>query len=869
MAELPTGTITFLFTDIEGSTGLLRRLGRRYDGVLDDHGRILREAIAAGGGVEVDTEGDAYFAVFTTAASGAQAAVQAQRALASHEWPDGEDVRVRMGLHTGEGRLGGDNYVGLDVHLAARIASAGHGGQVLLSSATTALLGSGLPEGTALRDLGLHRLKDIEEPHQLHQLVITGLPAEFPPPKTLDARLTNLLPRRTSFVGREGERAQVSELLATSRLLTLTGPGGTGKTRLALESGEALLDRFVDGVFLVDLSPITDPSLVPSAVAEALKVRGEPNRPIVESLADHLADRELLLVLDNFEQVADAAPVVQQLLDAAPQLQVLVTSRVPLHLYGEREFPVPPLALPDPRHPPGPDALTQFEAVALFIDRATAVKPSFRVTNENAPAVAEITARLEGLPLAIELAASRVKLLSPEAMLARLGQRLPLLTGGARDLPERQRTLRGAIEWSHDLLDEAERRLFARLAAFAGGWTLEAAEAVCGDGLDVLDGLGSLVDKSLIRGDDEDGEPRFDMLETIREYAAERLATSEEEADIRRRHAELFRSLAEEAGPALGAEDPISWLERLDRDNDNLRAALGWAIRAGEAEIGLRLAAPIWRFWLHRGLLAEGRAWLERLLALPSAQGRSPVRGWALEALGGLTYWQNDYAPTRAAYDEAESIAREIEDNSLLARVLWDQSYMAGIDSDWVRAEAALREALAAAEEAGDRMTAALVSGDIGFLIGRVDPEAAIEPLREGVALMEELGMTGMLPDSLGGLGIMELKAGKTDEARVHIRRALELAAAAGSEVGIGQMLWGVALVALAQGRPERAARLMGYRARIMETLSGGPPPELMALYGDPEGDARAALGKEAFEREFAEGRVMDPQQALAYALED
>jgi class 3 adenylate cyclase len=468
MAGLPTGTVTFLFSDIEGSTRLLQTLGDRYVAVLDEHAAILRRAVAGAGGVEVSTEGDSFFVAFASPQAAVRAAVATQRGLAAHDWPPGRPVRVRMGLHTGEGVLGGDNYVGLDVHRAARIAGAAHGGQVLVSDATRALVDHGLPDGASLRDLGEHRLKDIALPERLHDLVIEGLRADFPPPRTLDARRDNLPVQLTSFVGRNEEIAEVRRLLGRTRLLTLSGPGGVGKTRLALQVAAELLAGFGDGAFFVDLSSVTDPALVPSVVAQVLGVPEVAGRPILEAVRDRLRNQELLLVVDNFEQVVEAAPLLEELLTAAPALKVLVTSRVVLSLRGEQEYVVPPLELPDPERLPDLPALGRVEAVRLFTERAQAVRPGFRLTEENAPAVAEICARLDGLPLAIELAATRTQVLSPEQLLARLQQRLALLTSGARTLPERQRTLRAAIAWSYDLLEAAERRLLARLSVFSG-----------------------------------------------------------------------------------------------------------------------------------------------------------------------------------------------------------------------------------------------------------------------------------------------------------------------------------------------------------------------------------------------------------------
>lgn len=719
MPDLPTGTVTFMFTDIEGSTRLLQRVGKAYPDLLATHHRILRDAIAAGSGVEVQTEGDAFFASFPTPAGGLRAAAQAQRVLSSQGWPEGIVVRVRMGVHTGEGVLSGGQYVGLDVHRTARIAAAAHGGQVLLSDATRALVEHALPGGIDLRDLGRHRMKDIEQPEHLHQLLIEGVPDVFPPIRTLDARRTNLPLQRTSFLGREHEVREITALLEEARLLTLTGPGGIGKTRLALKIAADQLGRFADGVYLADLSPITNASLVPEAIATALVVREQPGRDIVDSLADHFRDLELLLVLDNVEQVVDAASTFGRLIDAAPRLTVLATSRVPLHITGEQEFPVPPLALPDPTGTSDLESLARSEAVALFMDRAAAVRPGMRLTADNAPTVAQIAIKLEGIPLAIELAASRAKLLGPDAILARLGSRLGLLTTGASDLPERQRTLRGAIEWSHDLLDAGHQRLFARLGTFNGGWTLDAAEVICapGLGLEVVDGLTTLVDHSLVRpGAAENGDARFTMLETIREFAIERLELSGDGDELRRRHAEHFRNLAEESEGQLTREDRIVWLARLEAENDNLRAALDWAERTGDAGTGLRTAAAIWRFWQQRGRLSEGRGRLERLLAMPTATARSSLRTRALGALGGIAYWQNDNAMTRAAYEEAVGIAREMGDPRLLASALLDLSFIPFMEHDTDRAESILREGLAIAQGAGDRLLTADFLDSIGFL---------------------------------------------------------------------------------------------------------------------------------------------------------
>jgi predicted ATPase/class 3 adenylate cyclase len=615
--NLPLGTVTFLFTDIEGSTQLLRALGEDYRDVLERHATIVRQALAEHDGVEVGTEGDAFFAVFQSAPNAVAAAVSIQRSLAQEHWPKGQSLRVRIGLHTGEGRLGGDNYIGLDVHRAARIGAAGHGGQVLLSAPTRLLVETALPDGVAVRDLGIHRLKDLDQPEHLTQLLVNHLDQEFPAIRTLEIP-SNLPTELTSFVGRRRAVDEASALLATTRLLTLTGPGGTGKTRLALHIASRMRPAYRDGVFFVDLAPLTDPALVGATVAHGLGLSEQAKRSIMDLLEEHLESQEALLVLDNFEHLLAAAGVIDGLLAAASRLKLLVTSRWSLKLYGEQEFPVPPLDLPDPGAVGELERMSEYEAVALFIQRARAVRPEFRLTSENAPAVAEICVRLDGLPLAIELAASRVALLEPGEILARLEERLTLLSG-ARNLPDRQRTLRGAIDWSYELLEAPLKRLFCRLAIFSGGCTLDAVEAICnpdgGLGIDTIDAMAGLVDQNLVRRTAQGGETRFDMLETIREYARERLEANGIDP-VSHRHVTYFTSLALSGEQHFLGPGQISWLDRFEREHDNVRAALSRAVDTRHIEEALQLAAAMWRFWFQRGYLREGRARLEQLIAL-------------------------------------------------------------------------------------------------------------------------------------------------------------------------------------------------------------------------------------------------------------
>jgi predicted ATPase/class 3 adenylate cyclase len=820
MPEPPSGTVTFLFSDIEHSTRLLQHLGDRYAEVLAAYRRLLREAFQVWDGHEIDTAGDGFFVVFQRATH----AVAAQRTVVGYPWPVGLPVRVRMGLNTGEPTLAAGGYVGLDVHRAARICAAAHGGQTLLSQITRTLVEDNLPAGVTLRDLGEHRLKDLQRPERLSQLVIAELPADFPPLKSLDRRSHNLPVQPTPLIGREQVSAAACALLrrADVRLLTLTGPGGTGKTRLGLQVAADLLEDFASGVFFVPLAAIRDPSLVASSIARTLGLQEKADQVLLESLKESLRDQQMLLVLDNFEQIVAAALPVAELLAACPRLKYLVTSRVVLHLSGEHEFPVPPLALPDPGRLPAVDALAQYAAVALFIQRALAVKPDFRVDNANAPAVAEICVRLDGLPLAIELAAARVKLFPPQAILARLGRRLELLHGGARDVPERHQTLRHAIAWSYNLLEAGEQTLFRRLAVFVGGWTLEAAAAVCqaaddpaastGQALDILDGVASLADKSLLRLTEQaSGEPRFRMLETIREYGLECLTASREAPAVRRAHATYYLTVVEEAEPALTGPDQATWLERMEAEHDNLRAALHWAEERGEAESGLRLAGALCQFWLIRGHLREGRERLARLLGLAGASPRTAARAKALTRAGHLAHNLGDFTAARALFEEGLTLWRELGDRQGIATALNDLGWVVSCQGDYAVARAFSQEGLVLWRELGDRQGVATSLHNLGFVATCQGEYAAARALhQESLALRQALGDKRGIAFSLAHLGRAMHKQGDYRGATALLEEAL----ARFQEVGAKQ-LFAVASAFLAavthdQGEEGRAAVLIG-----------------------------------------------------------
>lgn len=682
MSGPPSGTVTLLFSDIEGSTRLLQRAGEAYSELLAEHRRLLREAFAHNGGFEMDSEGDAFFVAFGSANDAAAAAVAGQRALADHDWRDGNEVRVRMGLHTGEPRAVGGRYVGLVVHAAARIMAAGHGGQVLVSESTCALL----DDRFEVRDLGAHRLKDLPGTQQLYQLQIDGLPANFPPLKTLDHRPTNLPLEPNAFIGRTRELKEAWALLTRedARLLTLTGTGGAGKTRLALRLASGAVEEFPNGSFFVSLAPVRDWELVVPSIAQTLGLREQPGETVLETLTDYVRNRRMLLLLDNFEQVLPAAAALSGLLGSAPGLNLLVTSRTPLRVAGERTYSVPPLE--------------ESESVNLFVERAQAADADFAVTDDNARDVAEICTRLDGLPLAIELAAPRVRTLPPAALLRRLDDRLKLLTGGAHDLDERQRTIRATIEWSFELLPDAERALFAQLGVFVGGCRLEAAEELCKADLDVLDGLQSLVENSLLRRrPDIDGEPRFWMLETVREYACDVLETQGNADEARRRHAEYFAESAERLDVESRTGDHSAVLARLQDERPNLRAAFEWASERGEGELMLRIAAALWGFWAASGHITEGRLALEEALG---KGGERPAR--ALIGLCNLRLLSGDTADLTEDIDEALNAAEELGDDFTLAQA-WNLlgRLHGSIRGEFGEAERAWRQALTYAERGG------------------------------------------------------------------------------------------------------------------------------------------------------------------------
>ncbi len=866
MPGLPTGTVTFLFTDIEGSTTLLQRLGdRRYAEILAEHQRLLREAFAGGNGQEIDTQGDAFLVAFSRARDAVATAVVAQRTLTKHAWPDGAALRVRMGLHTGEPLSGETGYVGIDVHRAARIAAAGHGGQIVISQTVGDLAARDLPAGVSLRDLGNYRLKDLGEPEHLFQVVHPDLPGDFPPLKSLDARPNNLPSQLTNFVGREREIAEVKRLLGAARLVTLTGSGGAGKTRLALQVAADVVEGYPDGVWLVEFAPVADPILVPKTVASALNVPEQPGRDITETLVDTLRSKVLLLVLDNCEHLLGACrDLAVTLLRLCPHTRILATSREGLGVPGETLWRVPSLSVPeDVRHLPPPEELVLYDAVRLFADRAVATTPGFTLTRKNAAAVTQVCQRLDGIPLAIELAAARVKVLAVEQIASRLDDRFRLLTGGSLTVLPRHQTLGAAIDWSYNLLSEAERMLLRRLSVFAGGWTLEAAESVGVGGsveaVGVLDLLTSLVDKSLVLAETQSGDARYRLLETVRQYARDRLQEAGEEAEVRTRHRDWYLALAEQAEAKLPGHDQKYWERRLEMDHDNLRAALEWSVGNGETEVVLRLAKGLYEFWNGGGYWSESLRWLEAGLS-PEPAVSSSLRAWALYAagvvarrlgdihlaverleesvatyrtlgdkrgvanalvfLGTVAYRGGDYSRAAALLEEGISLSQKSDDKPTLAWLLYMLGIVARIQGDYPRAKALLEQSLAISRALGLKRRIALVTDVLGLIaLGQGDYERARSLCREALTLHQQEGYSYGIVASLNSSGLVSCVQGDWEQAKATCDESLVLARELGEKGAMARSLYVLGRLAHCQSDDQRAAVQIGESLALFREL--------------------------------------------------
>jgi predicted ATPase/class 3 adenylate cyclase/DNA-binding CsgD family transcriptional regulator len=911
MSSLPTGTVTFLFTDIEGSTRLLQQLGERYAEVLAHYRRFVRSAVQERGGREVDTQGDALFAAFPRARDAVAAGVAAQRAIGAHAWPENLSLRVRMGLHTGESLTIETGYVGMDVHRAARICAAGHGGQVLVSRTTRDLVADMLPDGVSLRDLGEHRLKDLAHPHHLFQVVAADLPADFPPLKTLDV-LPNNLPRQlTSFIGREKEMAEVKRLLSAAYLVTLTGVGGSGKTRLALQVAAEVADRYSDGVWWVQLASLSEASLVPQAVASALGIREQRGRSLMDALLDDLRHKRLLLVTDNAEHLISAcANLADTLLRGCAGLRILVTSREPLRIEGEHIYPVPPLSLPSPGMLLPVGTLARSEAVRLFVDRAVAARPSFALSEQNAAAALQICQRLDGIPLALELAAARVKALSIEQIATRLDDQFRLLTNGSRTALPRHQTLRATMDWSYELLTEPERLLYRRLAVFGGTFNLEAAEVVCsGAGLlesAIVDLLTRLVEKSLVVADERAGEARYHLLEPARQYALGKLRETTEASDVQARHRDFFLALAERGHLALASAARMAWQARVESDHDNIRAALRWSIDNRSLEEATRLGASMARFWASRGLLNEGLAWLAELrkhedqvshraragllsgtgllafeigdqrqaaevtdyaLALFRQLGDRQGIEVCLRLLGMAELEIGNYERAATLLDEAAKLPRESGDVEAEAEALRLRGYLAVKQGDYALATKTLERSLAVVRQTGKRRS-------IGFAIGHLaqayfyqgQSDRAIAMLTEALDHLQAVEHGTGTAYFLNHLGLALLEKGDRQGAAEAYRKCISLARKTGYRWAVAEGLIGIGALSAAKGETALGARLLTAADTLLAKIDYKIPSDERTYLDRLVDSLRRSMAPDEFETASSQGRHMSMEQAVESA---
>lgn len=938
MSALPTGRVTFLFTDIESSTKLWEQYPDAMKAALARHDMLLKHVFEAHQGYVFKTVGDAFCVAFAQAADALMAAVEAQRALQVEECAEIGRLRVRMALHTGAAEERDGDYLGPTLNRCARLLSVAYGDQILISSATQERAHGHLPDKTGLRDLGEHRLRDLAKSERVSQLLHPELPREFPALKSLDFIPNNLPLQLTSFIGRERELNEIKNLIAgigakhasplQIRLVTLTGAGGCGKTRLSLQIGADLIEEFSDGVWLIELASLSDPTLVLQAVASSLGIREQSGRSLTDTLLDYLQSKQLLLILDNCEHVISAcAQLADALLRRCPKLKILASSREALGIAGESNYPIFPLPLPEMRPQSSGktnswSALAQCESVRLFVERATAVLPTFAITAQNASAVVQICQRLDGIPLAIELAAARVKALSVEQIAARLDDCFRLLTGGNRAALPRQQTLRAAMDWGYDLLTEPERALLRRLSVFASGFTLDAVEAICSDrarGLspllgisdsEVLDLLTNLVGKSLVLVEDRDQEMRYRLLETVRQYARDKLLEVNESEIFRRRHRDYFLKFAEPTEARLQGREQETWLRRLEREHENLRVAFDWSLAIGDTEAGLRLAGDLWFFWHVHGDWSEGRAYLEAALATSPGSEAKSVRAKAIHGAGVLAWRQGDYERATELIQQSWALYRELGNRQQLAYCPNVLGLIAHHQGDDERAVVLLEESLRLFRELGDKRGIAYALNILGLIAHRQgDNERAAKLCEEGLALRRELEDKRGIALALRLLGGVVLHQGDLKRAAALYKECLGLFRELGDKWGMANTLWqlgrlasylgdqgqssalfkeslvrqrelgnkadiascleGLAGIACAHKEMERALMLFGAAEALREQIGAPLPLAERADYDHQIPMARAGLGENQCAAVWAKGRAMTLEQAIEYALKE
>lgn len=926
MSTLPSGTVTFLFTDIEDSTPLWEKHPEAMKSMLAKHDSILKETIESNHGQIIKTTGDGVHAVFEKVIDAIHAAVEAQQAFQTSDFLKNPEVslRIRMGLHTGEAELRDGDYYGTTLNRAARIMSAGHGGQVLVSDVTSQVAEEHLLHGVSFIDLGRHHLKGLLKPERIFQIAAPDLRRDFPPLKSISTKTNNLPAQLTSFIGREREMTEATKRINDARLLTLIGPGGTGKTRLSIQLGTELLPKFTDGVWFIELAPLADPALILQTVASVLGVRAQAGMPLANIVNDYLRAKNLLLILDNCEHLVEAsAALADKFLHNAPHIKIIASSREALGIAGETVYRVPSLSLPNQASPTGTAHITReavmgFESVQLFVERAAAANPKFHLTDENASSVAQICSRLDGIPLALELAASRVSAFTPEQIARRLDDRFKLLTGGSRTALPRQQTLRALIDWSYDILSPDECRLLKRLSVFAGGWMFEAAETMFDD-MDVLELLPQLVNKSLVTMDDEDDEPRYHLLETIRQYARDKLLESGEAAEVRDRHLAYHVQLAEEAEPHLYKIGALKWVTRLEAEYDNVRTAIEWGLDHDPLLV-LRIAGALPNFWYRRGYESEGIQWsheaLERIKAQPETRGDAGARerltaiARTWQAVSFMAFSQGDMPKATAAADACAVYARQLGDKEILATVLTFSAASRMMSGHFEEMDAVLSETIGIAEESNNAYALGMTYGMLGsrLLMTAHDLERAHELINKGLGLLKgsenHFGHTMVML----GLAMGARFNGRFDEARAsfipllpifhdfgdhhrsnmvrselaHIERldgqhdkALSMYRETvlewkrlGHRAAVANQLECFAFIARTHAQSERAVKLLGAAEALRETIQIDMSQLERVEYEREVSDLKANLDEKVFAQLWSLGRSMTMDEAIELALE-